>query len=279
MKYHLTFNEKLKKLTVDERDIDRIFGQYIHSSLEKYYSLGQRDFISEWADFPELPPESKEFHKTRANGIKLLNEYINHYKAIDSEMEIVDVESVIKIPLTKDVTWVVKLDTVVRLRGNLYSLEHKTTKNLSPTYFNSYNPNTQISGQVLGIEHKYGQCSGVLVNVLLSGFRQKAYKGEPAGFHCKFQREVINRDASQLKDFKQNVVKWVDRMLEVKDNPEKVLKNENACHQYRGCQYKEICMTSVGTKLDEQVKEVLYGKVNPLEYLNGKEPIVEPVTE
>jgi len=45
-------------------------------------------------------------------------------------------------------------------------------------------------------------------------------------------------------------------------------KSEFSCHIYRGCPYKEICLTSVGTKLDEEIVETLYEKVDdPLAYL------------
>ncbi len=42
-------------------------------------------------------------------------------------------------------------------------------------------------------------------------------------------------------------------------------KNESYCHGYRGCQYRELCSTCD----DEVVKETLYEKHNPFEYLES----------
>ena len=39
-----------------------------------------------------------------------------------------------------------------------------------------------------------------IVNALKVGFRQRAYKGEPAGFHCEFQRQIFNRNKDQVED-------------------------------------------------------------------------------
>jgi hypothetical protein len=242
--------------------------------LELYYKTGDKDFIAQWDKFEDLPPEYKEFNKTKANGIALCSEYINHYHKLDGDMEIIEVEVLDRTKITDSLAWLVKIDTIVKVNGNLYVLEHKTTKKISPTYFNQFNPNMQVSGYTHYVAKKYGQCSGVIINALEAGFRQKAYKGEPAGFHCAFQRDIINRDSQQLKDFENNIQIGAEKLLEYSQCKELIFKNESACHQFRGCQFKEVCLTSVGTKLDDQIVDVLYDKVDAKDYLKkeGGEP-------
>ena len=274
MKWYLQYVKGLRKKSIDDRDIDKLFGKQVHKSLELYYKLGEKDFVTQWQEFIDLPPESKEFSKTKANGIELCKEYLGNYSTQDSQMEILDVETVMRTPITDSLVWIAKVDTIVKLNNNIYSLEHKTTGKFNPqTYFRNFNPNMQVSGQVYSIEKKYKQCSGCIVNVLVSGYRQKAYKGEPAGFHCKFQREIINRDSRQLLDFKENVKIGTERLLEYSQDNSMIYKNESACSNFRGCQYKEVCLTSFGTELDQEIVDVLYDVVDPKAYLKeGEEP-------
>ena len=50
-------------------------------------------------------------------------------------------------------------------------------------------------------------------------------------------------------------------------------KNEASCHNYRGCPYKELCMTSQGTRLDEEIKETLYETVDSKAYLKEEKDV------
>ena len=272
MKYYLKFVLGLSKRKYDERDIDKEFGRCVHQGLAYLYK-GEAGKIREAFDeFRDLPEESGEVHKTKANGISLLTQYVEHYADIDKDVEVLDVESLDKAELADGVVWLSKVDTQIRMRENIYCLEHKTTKKIEYSYFGRYNPNTQVSGQCFVTLRKFGQCSGVIINVLQSGWRKRGYRGEPAGFHCKFQREIMNRTPEQLEDFRLNAILWAERIAKKKivllqSGRASWGKNEYSCHIYRGCPYKEICMTSVGCKLDDEIVETLYEKADPFAYL------------
>lgn len=266
MKYYLKYKMGLKKRVLDERDIDRTFGQCVHSGLEKYYKGEHKNVLSSFDSFEDLPEDAKENHKTKANGISLLRAYVEHYDKLDKDMEVLDVETVEKSQLSSvksGAIYIGKVDTIVRLRENVFVLEHKTTKKIGYSYFNHYSPNMQISGYTWLTAKKYGHCSGVIINAMQSGYRSRAYRGEPAGFHCAFQREIVNRTKEQLEDFEKNVGLVLDKL----NNECDWCKNEINCHTYRGCTYKEICMTSIGRKLDSEIVETLYERVDPYAYL------------
>lgn len=266
-RYYLKYVLGLKKREIDESNIDRAFGESVHNGLASYYKGSDLPAIlGAFDEFEDLPPEVGEMHKTKENGKKLLTSYVEHYLPIDKEMEILAVEEKGSIDIS-GINWICKIDTIVRLRGNIYVLEHKTTKNIRYNYFASYNPNTQVSSYTEYVKQKYGQCSGCIINVLQTGFRQRAYRGEPAGFYSKFQREIVNRTAEQLEDFKENVALWVKRMGGEKDYG----KNEGACHQFRGCEFKELCLTSKGIEVDGEIVDVLYEKGDPFGYLKEGE--------
>ncbi len=263
-KYYIKFILGLQKASVDTTNIDIRFGQTVHSGLELFYKeKSKEDITKTFDDFIDVEGEES---KTKANGIELLNAYIEHYKNKDKDMQILDVETKDSYSID-DITYIVKVDTIIKLNDNIYVLEHKTAKNIAYNYFDKFSPNMQMTGYTEYVRQKYGQCSGILLNVLQSANRKRAYKGEPAGFHCKFQREIVNRNPQQLDDFKENIKK-IAKFLEVCKLHNSWFKNENSCHKFRGCQYKELCLTSKGINIDEQIADTLYVKHDPKAYLS-----------
>ena len=94
------------------------------------------------------------------------------------------------------------------------------------------------------------------------GYRSRKYKDEPPGYWCKFDYDIVNRNPDQLKDFEETVREWHDRMYQ-HNTIEKFPKNEGACSDFKGCQYRPLCVACN----DEAIKESLYKKVNAFEYL------------
>ena len=126
-------------------------------------------------------------------------------------------------------------------------------------FFNSFDPNSQVSGYSYYCKEKYGRCSGFIPVGMFVGYRQKAYKGEPAGFHCEFDHTIINRTEDQLDDWLMTTLMWVSRLKNDIEFP----KDESACHSYRGCGFKELCLSCN----DQSVRESLYERYDPFEYL------------
>lgn len=266
MKYYLRYVLGLEKISVDERDVDRLFGQSVHTALDLHYRGKTIDDVVKV--FDTFVDVEGELHKTKANGIALLKNYVAFYKEQDKQYEIIDTEITDSIKIG-DIEYLVKVDGIVKFRDNIYAMEHKTTKRIDYRYFQRYSPNMQVSGYVDYVGTRQGSASGLILNAMQSGFRQRAYRGEPAGFHCKFQREIINRTPEQLVDFKKNVKVWTDR-LKCCITDGNWGKNEGNCEQYRGCPYKELCLTSVQTKLDDEIRDVLYEVIDTKAYLNEK---------
>jgi hypothetical protein len=292
MKYHLSFDLGLKKKTLDERDVDMEFGKCFHGGLEMFYRGRLGEVIGAFSGFQDLPPNYDESIKTKSNGENLLKSYVEYYALPDSKTETLEVEKLHKVNISDKIIWVAKLDRVFREYDNIYGQEHKTTNRLTSAYFGYYKLNMQITGQTFVIQHKYGQCSGVSLNVAEPAFLEKAqlyqvgdpetlkysnvevkyckyYKSEMAycsGFRAKFERDIINRTAEQIVDFKENVTKCVNRMV----NDTDIRKNYTSCTQFKGCPYAEICQTSVGEELNEDTIDTLYDRVeDPFKYQEG----------
>lgn len=290
-KYFLQFVCGLKKIEEGIGDIDLRFGSCVHKGLEIFYKgkgITDAQIEEVWKDFQDVPESYEEKSKTRANGIKLIKDYATLYANRDNSWEVLGVEKKIKIPIGGD-EYAVKCDLIIRCNGNTYAVEHKTTSSIRQGFFSKFSPNTQISAQTTAVAQEYGECAGVIVNVLESGWVTKPvlivpedsdslnysirevkyckYYGKDmaycSGFHSNFQREIVNRTKEQIEDFKQNATIEVAKL---KTDTQMGLfgKHEGHCHQYKaGCQYKELCI-SCG---DESIMQNLYEKVDPYEYL------------
>jgi len=264
--YSNQYLNKLVKAREDESEMDRNFGSCIHSGLAILYKGGTMEEAKK--HMLTMTNLVNEKIKTVENGQTLLEQYWNYWNKpmndlSNNKFEVLEIEKVMEFPINDEITWLVKLDTVIKHQAGIFSLEKKTTGDIPYNYFLQFDPNMQLSGQCYAIQQKYGQCSGVIVDVLGCGSRQRKYLDKPAGFWTDFKREIVNRNSEQLEDFKQDVVRWVERLKQAIDT-NSFPRNTKACHQYRGCSYRQLC---IGVD-DENIQEVLYRKIdNPLEYL------------
>lgn len=267
-RYRLRYIEGLQKIEEGKDEHDKNFGKAIHSGLESYYKGKSEQDVREV--FKLAYPEQlnqEDLAKTQSNGIVLLDAYAKHYSKEDKTFEVLSVEVKDSFKIG-EIDFTVKIDMVVKKQGCVYFVDHKTTgKAFNWTYWNRFDPSSQISAYSAYCIQKYGECSGGIINAIRFGHHQRAYKGEPAGFHFEFQRQLFNRNKIQVEAWKKDQIKWTKKFaLEIE--LEKQLsdggvwtKNEGQCAY---CSYKEVCISCN----DDQIKEQLYERVNPEEYLN-----------
>lgn len=302
----------LTKPDATKDDHHKDFGSAIHGGLKEFYLKKGWKEIEEAFD-KEYPAQldASDKAKTPENGKSLLKRYIKRYQTQDSSWEILDVEVSQEFELYPGVPFTVKIDLVVRQQGNIYFIDHKTTKmdgGIDSGYWTGFEPNSQITAYTAFCIERYGSCAGGIINALGLGFRTKPelidpedihktwmiydvqelkfskYHGKDmmyaSGFKCDFQRNIFNRNQSQVDAWREDTLRWIDKMkaeeyaFEVAKGllspmapgPRRMsihqwTKNEGAC---RFCNFKEICI-NVG---DEQTIEAMYVKENPLEYLD-----------
>lgn len=272
--YRLKYIEGLKKREEGVDEHDKNFGKAIHSGLERWYrGEGLESSVSSFKrDYPEqLAPE--DLAKTQENGIKLIKAYINHYKEEDKRWNIKAVEVTDSFEIAPGISFLVKIDLIIEQQGCIYFVDHKTTgKALNWTYWGQFDPNSQVTAYTAYCHAKFGECSGGIINAIQLGYRQRAYKGEPAGFHYSFQRQLFNRDKEQVNAWREDTTKWIESVEDAKLPKVASLRSAPFSHvwsknegQCRFCSYKEICISCA----DEQIIEQLYEHVNPTEYLEG----------
>lgn len=299
MKYYLKYVRGLEKIEKDIRFADIEFGSAVHLFLDKLYTKKMNDSKEKidlealFSDYPTFPGEEV---KNKEGVLHMCRKYYEHWKKVDNKFKVLDVEYAIQFDLG-GYPFVVKVDTVIEIDGQIYGLEHKTTGNLGYWYFNRYFINSQISAQMHAIKQKYGQCSGILLNAMEIKFAKKPailevddpnvngyatsevkyssyhkYKRNMAycsGHVCKFERELITRNRSEMEDWKINAVRLIEK-IEADKAVNIFTKSDSgsACSMFKGCTMKELCKSSIGMNLDEEIMEVLYQeKEDSMDYL------------
>ena len=168
-------------------------------------------------------------------------EYINHYQNDPAKTHIITgVPAVeqsfqfslgITTPGGEDYTYCGHLDKLVNFSGELWVLDRKTTKTvLSENYFKAFQPDTQMTGYVLGGKIALQQ---EVVGVLIDGI-QTLVKS------TRFARHTTYRTERQLDEFMSNLGQVIKKM-ELDAEAESFPMNTEACHHYGGCPFRTAC--------------------------------------
>ena len=265
-RYDLTYNQGLKKVEDTGDDAPLRYGSALHVGLDAYYlPSGMTPAQAFLKAFPaQLSPDDQV--RTPATGITVLTEYVNRWGELDKQWKVLAVEKLITCDIGAEEPWEVKYDLIVEGETGIYGIEHKHTarrEGFNDTYWRSFEPNSQVTGQVAGLLATYGQCSGIFVNGISIGFNKKAGSRRPAGFWVEFERQLFNRSQRQVDDWKIRTGRTIKRMRATVEWE----KNEASCLY---CPFNALCV-SAG---DEQVKATLYEvNPNPLAYLHGEEKV------
>ena len=252
-RYRLQYVEKLEKREEGQEELARNWGSAIHAALARLYK-GEGMSAAREAFCAECPSEisQEESVRTRENGLLLLEQYAHRYQG-DPGWKVLEVEVKERFELN-GVEFTVQLDLVAEsLQGaGIFLWDHKTTERaFSPTYWSKFEMDEQISAYSYWIKRKYGECGGGLINGIQVGHRKRMYKGEPAGFYSKFERQIFSRSPQQLKQWEQNVGVWAGKIEQAGQTGVYGLVPGALCSY---CSFRELCMSGG----DQQVKDVLY---------------------
>ncbi len=275
MKYYLQYVKGLKKNIIDDSNVAMHFGSAFHAFLEGKFTKTKtlEEVLNDYAEPKDLPQYSKESLRF------VCKTYNEKYADKDALFDFKEVERVSNMDIG-GFNYIVKRDGVVEINGNIFGIEHKTTKSLGMNYCDKYFLNSQITGQVYDMKEKDGQCSGVILNVCevkllkrkpTSDSYDGNYQVEDGYITCKFTRDFINRTQEEIDDWKENTKGWIKEIERS--------KKENCWLKSTGswsgticsaCEYKPLCKVSKGTDLNEYVLEDQYVIVDGYSYLKGE---------
>ena len=258
--YYLQYIKGLRKRGSDITNMDIEYGSRVHDFLELYYQKKPVNVEEIWGGYKN---RDGELAKTKQNGMKLCAEYHTENAAKDQDIELLEVERVSVMDID-GIAFIVKSDAVIRIKENIYGFEHKTTGSIKYNYFEQFFINSQPSAQAYSVKERYKECSGIYYNVIGTQFLKRKSKDREAGLNFTFKRRLVDRNSRELIWWKDNMVKWAKRINESKRTGEWLVSDGgNACNNYRGCPFLELCKSGC----DEQIEQTLYETIDPYDYL------------
>ncbi len=168
--------------------------------------------------------------------------YLDHYK--DSKEEVITLEDGtpaveiwfrFELPLKspEDEQYIMSghIDKIVKHGGGHWFKDIKTTKStIGSKFFQKFSPDNQMSFYATG-------GSIVFKETLLGGIIDGA---QVLVKSTRFQRGFVNRTKGQIDEWLQDTNYWIYQAeLYAQDGYWPM--NDTACHQYGGCDYREIC--------------------------------------
>jgi hypothetical protein len=255
LQFHFYWDLALRRIDDEGSDHHLRYGSAFHQGLAVLYQGGSLN-ESQWA-FRNAYPTQLDLNdkaKTQEHGVIALAAYARRWAEEDRKWKVIVVET------RSDDPWSVKPDLIIENldHGGVYLVDHKTTgKYLNYDYWAQFEPNSQITHYLDYAQSKYGEIEGFIINAIGFRFRERAYKGEPAGFWSNFERQTFNRRPEQLEHERRNRAWWIETIESCRRNgfwP----TNTSSC---KFCQYKAICAPGWSWENDRELIEIQYRQV------------------
>lgn len=186
------------------------------------------------------PWTNDENAKTRENLIRTIVWYLEQFQDDPCETIILSngraaVEHSCQLAVDNGIVLTAHIDRLVNYSDQLLIQDQKTTlATLTPRYFASYNPDSQIAGTLPFI----GRAAfGLPIKGVMIDAAQIA-----VGF-SRFERGFIFTDDLSLNEWYDDTMELIGRVQQAtRDNH--FPRNRSSCNKYAGCQFKSVCAHS-----------------------------------
>lgn len=136
------------------------------------------------------------------------------------------------------------MDGVVEFGPQVYVLEHKSTSQLGPTYFNQFKPNNQVTGYTWAAGQMSGmRVGGALINAV------GVYKASTT----RFERKPTSRSEAEIAEWLENVVREVNSIRRCDVTGEFPMRT-TACTMYGLCEYHAVHTLPPGTARERRLE-------------------------
>jgi hypothetical protein len=233
------------------------FGLIYHEGLESYDRLKAEGIDHEtairrvvrlvlgrtWVE--DKPWDSEDQYKSRATLLRSVVWYLEQYQNDPAKTFILAngkpaVELSFKMELDEgvgDKPYVLSghIDRVVDFAGETYVMDHKTTKSaLSRTYYNSYEPDNQMSLYTLATQVVFNaQVRGVIIDAAQIGVN-----------FTRFDRGITLRTEQQLEEWLVDAKRWF-KLAEYFAKENYWPTNDKAC---KFCDFRNVCSKDPGVR-------------------------------
>lgn len=217
-------------------------------------------FCEEWKKFDmpfpmSMQDEEEMSPRTPGTALEMIVNYVEDRKQQAREMELIAVERPFVVPLDpKDDTlfYVGRMDKVVRRRGKVLAIEHKTTTAYKKSnsgvpfrgaFLESFSPESQVDGYLFALHMDFpGKVGGVWVDAAL------VHKTVNDGFtFIPVERQLRHLDAWlwEARSWISQIEAHTAKLQELSPNDLYMAafpKNTNSCFDFnRSCEYQDLC--------------------------------------
>ena len=217
-------------------------------------------FVKYWVEEGMPPPDEIDYEtekeyspRTPAQGLEMIVAYIDYRCRNRDDFELLAVERPFAVPLDdKDPTlfYVGKIDKIVKRRGKILGIEHKTTTAYKKdkhtpfrgTFIDSFSPNAQVDGYLYAMHLMFpDRVGGVWVDAALVHKNEEGFMFIP-----------VERQLQHLDSWLWETRNWIARIEEDKDRAAiskasdtymtAFPKNTNSCWDFNSaCPYLGLC--------------------------------------
>ena len=261
-----------------ETSVHLVFGLLMHGSVERYHhhkanGLGHEDALrgaihwmlkETWNATLQRPSLQGDNYKNRLTLLRTLVWYFDQYGDNDALETVVLANGKPAVELSfsfdtgyrsrltgEPVLFCGHLDRLAWLNGEVYIPDLKTTKSeLSPYFWQQFNPNNQFGMYTLAGQVVWGQpVKGMIVDgaqVLVNS--------------SKFARHMIPVDHAAVQEWHREAI-WNVRLMEGCASEGFWPRNDKSCGNYGGCAFIPICSRSPNTRdawLDSDYKKRIW---------------------
>lgn len=233
MLWHLTWMRRLRKKEVSPA---LRFGSVWHEVMKEWYGSGDVEKAEKL--FDQLPSGIGGDHRTKEWGIAIFKQYRKRYATETGKTLHLEVKFRVEIGSR---LYAGTMDRIENWGGQIYVDDHKTTKSLGLSFFESFRPHPQIDGYCFACRETVGSCNGAMINGVSTAKAPKE----------RFQRFPSSRTDEEIDGWKEVFTDETDSMLrDIERNhfPRKTVY----CNRWGKCKYWELC---VYYRTDEEMRE------------------------
>lgn len=230
--------------------------------------------------------------RTPGRAYEMIVAYVDHRLPHAADFELIAVERPFVVPLDPDddtLFYVGRIDKIVRRRGKILGIEHKTTsayrKNgpFTSGFLDSFSPNAQVDGYLYALHMMYpGEVGGVWVDAALVHKQVEGYTFIP-----------VERQLRHLDTWLWEVRYWIGEIEKNRQVLREVHdpiwseapylaafpKNTNSCWDFFApCPYLDLCKAWPNPLGFEVPPGYEVKKWDPLDHIKGLDNLTEKVT-
>jgi hypothetical protein len=223
--------EHFHKFRAEGVDFDEALIRVVREALDATWIRGEED---------SGPWISDHNSKTRENLIRTIVWYFEHFRDDPCQTVILSngeaaVEHSFQLPVDDGIIFTGHLDRLVDYSKNIYIQDQKTTATtITPRYFLSYNPDSQIAGM-------YPFAGRAIFKLPVKGVMVDAAQ-IAVGF-SRFERGFIFTDNLSLDEWYDDTMDLIRRVRKATQENH-FPRNRSSCNKYAGCQFRNVCAHS-----------------------------------